>query len=106
MTLEEKARLKAQLLRIFDAVIEGNGYESRNAELTGDKPTFFLWFFGNINRLEVDIHRNGWSKGKEREAETIAIYTDKPIPDEQIETLLNRIKEVTDGNGHHEEQPM
>ena len=67
MTFEEKVKLKSQVYEIMDLVLEGNGYEQRQREMTGTLPTFFVYFSGHVNTLTVDIHTDGWSSGHSKD---------------------------------------
>ena len=53
-------RRKAQL--ILELAMKINNTPTKQ-ELTGDKPTIFVWFSGHCNLLNVEIHSNGWCEG-------------------------------------------
>ena len=56
---EEKEK-REKLHRILDLVLDINSFERRSVEITGDKPTAFLYFHGHVSSLNVSIHENGW----------------------------------------------
>lgn len=59
----EKIR-RGKLHRILDQVLDINGMEARTRELTGDKPTAFLYINGHIGTASVSIDYSGWHPDK------------------------------------------
>lgn len=55
-----RKRAKKQLHRLLDIVLDTNGMESRTQEETGALPTVFLFYYGHINTVEVEIALRGW----------------------------------------------
>lgn len=68
---------RAKLHRILDQVLDINGLEARTKELTGDKPTAFLYVNGHIGSASVSIDYSGWSPDKS--ADFRAEFGMKPI---------------------------
>lgn len=58
MSDKEKREL---LHRILDLVIDINGLEERKVNVSGDKPTAFLYFSGHTADLDVQVHEKGWN---------------------------------------------
>lgn len=55
--MEEKRKLFHEIL---DLVLDINGFEKRDKNTTGDKPTVFLDIYGHTADIAVLIHDNGW----------------------------------------------
>lgn len=53
-------RKRDKIHRILDLVFDINGMEERKRDITGDKPTAFLYFYGHTTELEVSVHSEGW----------------------------------------------
>lgn len=91
---EEKEK-REKIHRILDLVLDINSFERRSVEITGDKPTAFLYFHGHASSLNVSIHENGWvpyaCPTYQRE---LYLNEEKPELDEVIE-MLEKIKDGT-----------
>lgn len=63
MTENMKEIIRKQVHEIVDIVLDGNGFEARTRRETGTLPTLFMCFSGHINKLEVQLHSDGWESG-------------------------------------------
>lgn len=86
-TTERAQRLVTE---IFEFVIRNNAVPTRR-ELTGEHPTFFVWYSGHINELTVHISPNGWSGSEEDETYDVYLSTDEHITAEEIESELEKV---------------
>ena len=87
---------REKLHQILDLVIDINGFEDRKVELTGDKPTAFIYFSGHTSNFEVNVHTHGYENFKMPDVRMDSfIDKDNPMLDEIIRTL-EEIKEGTD----------
>lgn len=59
---KEEARRRDQIHRILDLVLDINGMQASDTELTGDHPTAFLKINGHVGLIEVWIYRTGWER--------------------------------------------
>lgn len=91
--------------RILQLCFEINGFEKRQKEYTGDKPTIIMYFYGHTAGLEIRIYEKGWicyeEKDKYAQADveiSIELYRPfheiKEYMDECI-TYLESLKEVS-----------
>ena len=53
------------LHRLLDAVLDVNGVDARNQEVTGYLPTVFFEFYGHIGWVGVRVYENGWYPGSD-----------------------------------------
>lgn len=53
-------RKRDEFHRVLDLVLNINGMEDRSRDITGDKPTVFLYFYGHTSEINVSVHSNGW----------------------------------------------
>ena len=85
MTNEQKEQTRKQLHRLLDIVLDTNGFESRSRDETGNQPTMFFQYYGQVNQIEISICRNGYETGELSET-LLARYLDKAdaISDESI----------------------
>ncbi len=95
--LQKKNR--AQLHRLLDIVLDGNGFEDREQEKTGDLPTLFFDFSGHVSLARVRLHSNGW-KALDNPDIAWDLYTDREITDAMVDNIgavvslaLNKEKE-------------
>lgn len=88
MTNEE---IRAQVHRIVDIVLDGNGFESRRREETGSLPTLFMNYSGHVNTIYVDLHSDGWEAYQERDRQW-EFRLDRPITIEEIESMADAIR--------------
>ncbi|MGJ1078974.1 hypothetical protein ACR77U_13110 [Enterococcus faecium] len=86
MTEEKEKELREQLHEILDIVLDTNGLESRSRAKTGTLPTVFIDFSGHVSKVDVSIHRDGWtpSVGYDKQ---FTFYFDEKIDQERIEEL-------------------
>lgn len=56
----DKDKVRAQLHEILDIVLDCNGLEQRKTDVTGNKPTMFMYVFGHTAKVSVDLHETGW----------------------------------------------
>lgn len=62
--------------QILDLVMDINGFEERKQDVTGNKPTVFMYIFGHTACIEVDVVPNGWVKTENTEHYRQSIYFD------------------------------
>lgn len=77
---------RAKLHRILDQVLDINGMEAREREITGDKPTMFFEISGHIGKVAVSANVHGWYDNAHNDFESSA-YLDV----DKYGTSLNRI---------------
>lgn len=56
-----KKRKRELLHELLDEVIDCNGFQQRQSEKTGNKPTAFFEFSGHVARISVRVHPQGFS---------------------------------------------
>jgi len=95
MIKEQKDLNRKQLHQLLDAVLDVNGFEDRQREITGDKPTVFANFFGHVAHLEVLVFETGWEKGTEID-QVNDIYINEPMDITDLLDKLSNLKEVAD----------
>lgn len=66
MTNEQKEQARKRMHRLLDIVLDANGFEERQRDTTGTKPTIFFEYMGHINAISIDIIPTGW-KSEETE---------------------------------------
>lgn len=95
MTNEQKEQTRKQLHRLLDIVLNTNGLESRNRDETGNLPTMFFRYHGQVNQIEIEICRNGYETGADTDT-LLARYLDKAdaISDESIELVEEICKDA------------
>ena len=82
---------RARLHEILDIVIDGNGFENRSKDETGNLPTIMFEFMGHVSRLEVRIYGDGWDydcKGRQY----FEFSTKEPIGAEEVAALRNAVE--------------
>lgn len=82
MTVNRKAQ------RILELAMKINNTPTER-EITGDKPTVFVWFSGHVNILEVEIHLNGWVENKQSDCTYIFRLSDVDIS-ERMNKMINK----------------
>ena len=90
MTKAQEDKNRADIHRLVDLVLDINGFEERQKEITGDKPTVFFNLFGNISNIEVKVHEKGWVAGRESDIGS-NLYFDKPM---QVDELIKRLEKL------------
>lgn len=86
-TTERAQRLVTE---IFEFAIRDNAVPTTRA-VTGEHPTFFVWYSGHTNGLTVHIYPNGWSGSEEDEESDIYLSTNEYKTEEEIEAKLEKV---------------
>ena len=90
----EKKRREA-IHKVLDLVLDVNGLEARQQELTGDKPTVFFSFSGHIAAITVSVNKKGWMEGIEDDL-NLTHYLGADYGD-SLETISQKLTEVANG---------
>lgn len=90
MTKQQEDKNRADIHRLVDLVLDINGFEDRQKEITGDKPTVFFNLFGHVSNIEVKVHEKGWTEGRASDLGS-NLYFDKPM---QIDELIKRLERL------------
>lgn len=80
-----KEKQREQLHKLLDIVIDGNGFECRDREITGTLPTVFYEFSGHVNYLQIRLYPDGWKPGVYQEEYEFKLEND--ISDKAVETI-------------------
>ena len=80
-----KEKQREQLHKLLDIVIDGNGFERRNREITGTLPSLFFDFVGHVNCAEIRLFPDGWKAGAYWEEYEFKLEND--ISDKAVETI-------------------
>lgn len=78
---------KAQ--RILELAMKINNTPTER-ELTGDKPTVFVWFSGHVNMLDVEIYQKGWDKNTQSDCSYRFDLSNANSDDERTRRVLNK----------------
>lgn len=84
---------KEKIHELLDIVLEGNGITERQRPKTGTLPTLFFRYSGHINKIEIDLHKDGWVAGAWADIGW-SIDADEPIKESCIESLREAVKEA------------
>lgn len=90
MTKEQEQANREQLHRLLDAVLDVNGFEGRQKEKTGNKPTVFFSLFGHVANCEVKVYKTGWAEGKHSDLWN-DFYFDEPM---QVDELIRQLQRL------------
>ena len=90
--MADSNKIREQLHRILDIVLDGNGLECRTREKTGTMPTLFFRYSGHVANMEVELYPDGWASGASHSS--FDFYTDCDIDDEKIDSLAAAITEA------------
>ena len=97
MTENMKEIIRKQVHEIVDIVLDGNGFEARARRETGALPTLFMCFSGHINKLEVQLHSDGWESGVSYDREW-GFYLNEALDVSKIEDMRAVIDDATEDN--------
>ena len=86
---------REKLHKLFDAVLDANGFEARTQEETGLKPTVFFEFSGHVAECEIRVYDEGWARSLRTCNMKFNFMTDNDIPDEKVEKACSYLKEVS-----------
>lgn len=94
--MEDKRKM---LHDILDLVIDINGFEKRDREFTGDKPTVMFNFTGHVCWAELKVYEHGWDGFLDPDvSEYIALDEDGKEDDlRKLINYLEDLKERTNG---------
>lgn len=66
-------------------------------DITGDKPTIFVYFFGHVSLLRVQIHSLGWGDEPYDEPDyswDIYIYEDQENVKKKLDDIINMLEKL------------
>lgn len=86
-------RRRQQICEVLDLCLQINGLQKSEKERTGNHPTTFFVFSGDVAWVEVDVHEHGWSSEWDSRKEYRA-YLDQP---KKLEKLIQQLKKETPG---------
>ncbi len=86
---------------ILQLCFEINGFEKREREKTGNKPTIFVDFSGHTAVLEIEIYQTGWY-AKAEEDVRLSFRLNRPFYDikEYMEECIAYLKELKEVSQH------
>lgn len=96
----EKMR-RAALHKILDLVLDINGMQKSDKELTGEHPTVFLNFYGHIAKINVNVHNCGWEVMQDADVDLECCLVDNyfyDTPMQMAEKLENHKEELIKSN--------
>ena len=103
MELEKMKKVNEMLQLCFEI----NGFEARQKEYTGEKPTVFFEFSGHVALFKIQIHKTGWydyeKMGKYAKPDTqLEIYLSDPYEKikEYMEECIAYLKELKEVSQH------
>lgn len=97
---------REKLHQILDLVLDVNGFEQRDVEITGDKPTVFFSFSGHVCAINLRGYKKGYDSSDIEYDFYKDIYLDKDCLNvgENSENLDDMIKYLEGlKNGTHTE---
>ena len=62
-------RRRDKIHELLDLALDINSTMPRWRQETGNQPTAFFWFLGHTGDLDINIYKEGWPYGEEREEE-------------------------------------
>lgn len=68
-------------------------------DITGDKPTIYVMFYGHVSLLEVQIHSLGWGYEPYDEPDyswKIYIYEDQENVKKQLDDIINILEQLVE----------
>lgn len=98
---KEDKRRRAIIHAILDEVLDINGLEPRCQRDTGDKPTAFFDFSGQVAWLTVQVYSNGWSSHISEDFKATA-HTDAPGEPENLLRALKKARAAATATGNKE----
>lgn len=96
--MEPQAVTREQLHEMLDLILDINGAEARTREKTGNKPTAFMTFSGHTYTLDVEIHKNGWTRDDKDDTskidETICLSDGTTWEGRTIDDVMSLLKTI------------
>lgn len=86
-----QGKVMQKMLKVLELAAILNPEET-DREVTDDKPTVFVHFYGHVARLQIDIHMSGWAN-----SEPFATYDKKwdiRYDEERAEEQLDEVVEL------------
>lgn len=83
-------RRRDDLHRILDLVLDINGLEPREQEISGSLPTAFLSFSGHVGTMRVDLHNKGWFRNSLADKK-IEMHTYRP---DEVKRAIRNLEQV------------
>ena len=69
MKKKAEKRKRKQIHELLDLVLDINGLEAREQNITGNLPTAFFEFSGHVGRINIRTYSDGWASGKDTDTE-------------------------------------
>lgn len=91
MTKEQEQANREQLHRFLNMVLDVNGFEQREKEKTGEKPTVFVYISGHVAKCRVQVHKTGWEKEEEADLGS-EFHFNKPMKIDELIRRLGKLK--------------
>ena len=106
MTMEQALMIQAKALQV-------DGLQSKTSRLTGDYPTVFIYTYGHIGTIEINVHESGWRTDENPDREFV-FHLDDALNQEQytdyisyMDGLLQKNSPVPDqSNGAEENKSL
>lgn len=76
---KEEKKKRQFLHRMLDLALDVNGLEQRQQEISGNLPTAFFEFHGQVAHAEITIFPDGWCYGSKDNGVELTVWLDKPI---------------------------
>ena len=92
MTKEQEQANRVKLHQLLDLVLDINGFEKRQAEKTGDKPTVFFEINGHVADCDVSVYKTGWAEGEHSDMGGSFYFNESMNVDELIRRLQGLVK--------------
>lgn len=86
---------REKIHQILDLVFDINGFEERKQDVTGDKPTAFMYISGHTASIEVTVAPNGWvNTGGTEQYEKQLIYFDKYNSVKDYDEFIKKLERI------------
>lgn len=102
---KEEKKKRQFLHRMLDLALDVNGLGQRQQEISGNLPTAFFEFHGEVAHAEITIFPDGWRYGSKDNGVEIAVWVDKPIGSvmkaiQELEKYKRGGQKKTNGKGN------
>lgn len=83
--------MKKEFMDLVELV---TGYNNIKVGENGIKyPTVFVWISGHVNKIDIDVHADGWDINKDV-SRNWAFYTDKPLKYSDYKEIKNYLESL------------
>ena len=94
----DESKIRAKMHEILDLVLDINGMNPRRKEFTGDAPTVFFWYSGQVGDIDVSVHEKGWYPQAEADYKFDSLLRD--LESDATDNLIEYLKALKDENIH------